>query len=174
MKLFVTVGAEKRSFNRLIEIVDQKVSANIFPQDTFIQTGYSSYRPKSCPSCSFLNYHHMDRMIADAEVVISHAGMGTVILCLRHKRIPVLFPRKFCFKEHVDDHQLIFAQAMAKRGLALTALSADELQKTYLNYEELSQPLYPIPNICQNKELSVYLKNILLSLSSQKVMDNGY
>ena len=137
MRLFATVGAERRSFNRLIKIIDDSVFSNILPKDTFIQIGHSSYKPRVCSFCRFLDYCDMEERIADADVVISHAGMGTVLLCLKNKKTPILFPRKACYREHVDDHQLMFARTMDKEGLALAAFSSGELLKLYSNHKKL-------------------------------------
>ncbi|MBD3413249.1 MAG: hypothetical protein GF421_02320 [Candidatus Aminicenantes bacterium] len=174
MKLFVTVGAEKRPFNRLIKIVDQYVAAGIFPKKTFIQTGHSFYRPKHCSSCSFLNYNDMENKVADADTVISHAGMGTVILCLRHHKIPILFPRMFSYREHVDDHQLIFAHTMAEKGLALTAQTPEELQKIFLNYTKLSKCMNPKQRRYHKNELLAYLKKTLDLFSKKGIKTHGY
>jgi len=170
----VTVGAEKRPFNRLIKIVDRFAAAKIFPENTFVQTGHSTYCPKHCSSRPFLNYDEMEDRVAEADVVISHAGMGTVILCLRHRKIPILFPRRFRFKEHVDDHQVIFSRTAAQKGLALTAFSQEELQKTYLHHKSLSQSLGPIRALNKNNELGMYLKEVLNNFSTQKGFYHGY
>lgn len=173
MKLFVTVGAEKRSFDRLIRIIDLNIFSGIFPTDTFIQIGHSSYQPKYCHYCKFLNYYDIEDMIKYAEVVISHAGMGTVILCLKYKKIPILFPRRLVYKEHLDDHQLLFAHTMAKKNIALTAFSSDDLQRIYLNYKTLSKSLISKPKISKNKELCSYLKKILTNSQEIVTKYNG-
>lgn len=174
MKLFVTVGAERRSFNRLIKIIDDSVFSNILPKDTFVQIGHSSYKPQYCSFCRFLNYCDMEERIADADMVISHAGMGTVLLCMKHKKIPILFPRKVCYREHVDDHQLLFARTMAKEGLALAAFSSGELLKLYTDYEKLSQSLNTQQSADKKKGLFTYLEKTLTDFSRAKGKNNGY
>ena len=174
MKIFVTVGAERRSFNRLIKIVDDSVSSDILSKDTFVQIGHSSYKPRYCTFCRFLNYCDMEERVADADVVISHAGMGTVLLCLKHKKIPILFPRKVSYKEHVDDHQFLFARTMAKEGLALAAFSSGELLEVFSNYEKLSQSLNTLQSTDKKKGLFAYLEKTLADLSRSKGKKSGY
>ncbi len=170
----MTIGVEKLSFNRLLKIVDQYVFSGLFPKDTFIQIGHSSYKPQFCSFCRFLDLSDMEERIADADVVISHAGMGTVLLCLKYKKIPILFPRKVCYREHVDDHQLMFARIMAKKGLALAAFSSEGLLKTYSNYNKLSQSLNTLQSTEKTKGLFTYLEKTLTDLSRQKGKNNGY
>ncbi len=174
MKLFVTVGVERISFNRLLKIVDQYVFSGLFPNDTFIQIGHSSYHPQYCSYCRFLDYCDMEKRIAGSDIILSHAGMGTVILCLKHGKIPILFPRKVCYREHVDDHQLLFARIMSKEGLALAAFSSDELLKIYSNYEKLSQSLDTLYSLGKKKDLPIYLEKILMDFSGHRGGNNGY
>ena len=52
-----------------------------------------------------------------ARVVVSHAGVGSVLTALANGKRPVVVPRLHRFGEAVDDHQLPFApQARRRRG----------------------------------------------------------
>jgi UDP-N-acetylglucosamine transferase subunit ALG13 len=63
-----------------------------------------------------------DEFVAEierADVVVSHAGVGTFVRCLESGKAPVLVPRRAARGEHVDDHQLQIAEVAAQRGLAV-------------------------------------------------------
>jgi UDP-N-acetylglucosamine transferase subunit ALG13 len=50
-----------------------------------------------------------------AEVVVSHAGIGTIILC-KEEGVPLLIlPRRKRYGEHMNDHQLEIARVLAER-----------------------------------------------------------
>ena len=59
--------------------------------------------------------------IAEADVVVSHAGVGAALTAIEAGRCPVLVPRLARFDEHIDDHQVQIAQELARRGLAIAA-----------------------------------------------------
>jgi UDP-N-acetylglucosamine--N-acetylmuramyl-(pentapeptide) pyrophosphoryl-undecaprenol N-acetylglucosamine transferase len=61
----------------------------------------------------------MKAAIAEADVVIAHAGTGSALTAIEHGRVPVLVPRLVRHHEHVDDHQLQIAAELHGRGLAL-------------------------------------------------------
>jgi UDP-N-acetylglucosamine transferase subunit ALG13 len=63
---------------------------------------------------------------ASADVVVSHAGVGSTIEALDSGHFPIVVPRRAAFGEHVDDHQVPLAVDVAKRGLAIHR-EADEL-----------------------------------------------
>jgi UDP-N-acetylglucosamine--N-acetylmuramyl-(pentapeptide) pyrophosphoryl-undecaprenol N-acetylglucosamine transferase len=73
----------------------------------------------------------LERAIAEADVVIAHAGTGTALTAFELGRCPVLVPRRHSFGEHIDDHQVETARMLAVRGLAIYAEAA-ELDITHL------------------------------------------
>jgi UDP-N-acetylglucosamine transferase subunit ALG13 len=53
--------------------------------------------------------------IRTSDLVISHAGMGTIILCKVYGTPIIIFPRREKYKEHVNDHQMEIAQVLEER-----------------------------------------------------------
>jgi UDP-N-acetylglucosamine transferase subunit ALG13 len=62
----------------------------------------------------------------DADVVVSHAGVGTALAAFGVGKCPLLVPRRASFREHVDDHQKQIATELVNRGLSM-AVDADDL-----------------------------------------------
>lgn len=62
----------------------------------------------------------MRRRIADADLVVAHAGVGSVLSAWDSGHCPVLLPRRASHREHVDDHQLLIARELDRRGLAVS------------------------------------------------------
>lgn len=64
-------------------------------------------------------HDELSSAIADADVVVSHAGTGAALTALEHGRMPLLVPRRAAHREHVDDHQQQIAAELSRRGLAV-------------------------------------------------------
>ena len=75
----------------------------------------------------FFSFDTIVENIQAADVVISHAGVGSVLCAIRAGHTPVLFPRLKRYNEAVDDHQVELAEALADRGTAVVAWTADDL-----------------------------------------------
>lgn len=56
----------------------------------------------------------------EADVVITHGGVGTALELIEMGHRPYVIPRRAHRGEHVDDHQLAVAQDLAARDLAIT------------------------------------------------------
>ena len=111
--IFVTVGNDFRSFDRLLKKMDEV--APLIPNEIVMQRGYSRYLPKNTKYFNFVSMNIAIEYIQKSELVVSHAGIGTIILCKQYQ-IPILIlPRRKAFAEHMNDHQLEIAQALEKR-----------------------------------------------------------
>lgn len=113
--IFVTVGTHEQPFNRLVEYVDNLKRDGIIQEDVIIQTGYSTYMPKYCTWQKLYPYQQMKKFVEEARIVITHGGPSSFIMPLQIGKIPIVVPRCHEFNEHVNDHQVAFAKAVAER-----------------------------------------------------------
>jgi UDP-N-acetylglucosamine transferase subunit ALG13 len=121
--IFVTVGTHIQQFNRLLELVD-----GLPPSlERVIQYGASTYQVKYGSARQFIEFDEVLDLMARAEVVVSHGGVGSIILALAAGQRPVVAPRLLRFGEHVDDHQLEVAEAFARAGKIVPFMPGDDL-----------------------------------------------
>ena len=111
MSTFVSVGNAHQPFSRLLNIV----SANLhsLPQPVVVQHGHTPYSDSRCIARSFLEMLEFDNLIAEAELVILHAGGGGILQALKFGKVPVIATRRFEFGEHIDDHQVTWGRTLA-------------------------------------------------------------
>jgi UDP-N-acetylglucosamine transferase subunit ALG13 len=111
--IFVTVGTNEAPFDRLLAAL-----AELGPgPDLLVQTGASAIRPPGARCVEFLPYDEVVEAMRDADVVVTHAGVGSVLTALSVGKRPVVVPRLRRFGEAVDDHQLELARQLAGSGL---------------------------------------------------------
>lgn len=136
--IFITVGTHEQPFNRLIEYVDKLKRNKIISEDIVIQTGFSTYEPKYCNWKKIYSYSEMIKYVNEAKIIITHGGPSSFIMPLQVGKIPVVVPRQKKYNEHVNDHQVDFANAVAKRnGNILVVNNIEDLKDTILNYDEI-------------------------------------
>lgn len=123
--IFVTLGTQKFQMNRLVKAVDE--IAPDFGEDFFIQTGSSTYQPKNCEHKDFIDVNAYNQKISECSVLVTHAGVGTIISGLSKGKPVVVVPRANKYGEHVDDHQCQIADAFSSKGLVLCCQDVSEL-----------------------------------------------
>lgn len=134
--IFVTVGTHEQQFNRLVECID--LWAKNKDEKVIIQTGYSTYFPKFCVWKKLFAYGEMLKHYKEARIIITHGGPSSFIVPLQLGKIPIVFPRKKEFDEHVNDHQVFFCRKVAERfGSIIEVEDTDQLLYFLDNYDEV-------------------------------------
>lgn len=112
IKIFVTVGSTY-PLDRLIKELD-KLGTNK-KYEIFAQIGKSKYFPKNIKFEELLTYDQMQEKIKWADIIISHAGAGSIIDLIASGKKFILFPRLKKYDEAVDDHQIEICKAFEKK-----------------------------------------------------------
>jgi beta-1,4-N-acetylglucosaminyltransferase len=145
--IFVTVGNDFRGFDRLLEKMDE--IAPLIPSETVMQRGYSKYLPKNTKYFHFVSMNNAIEYIQKSELVVSHAGVGTIILCKEYG-IPILIlPRRKKCGEHMNDHQMEIAKALEERRdeNIHVVYHEDQLEETILKILREGRRNIPAENI---------------------------
>ena len=120
--IFVTVGASPFAFDRMLEAVAQLPGERLF-----VQHGPGEPPAEAARAVDFLSFAELIEAIATADVVVSHAGAGSVICALQAGHTPVLVPRLQHHGETVDDHQLELARALEAQRRVVVAWDSDRI-----------------------------------------------
>lgn len=134
MSVFVSVGSERFPFNRLVEAVDTAAS-DVGGEETFIQLGHCTRVPRHCDWARMLPFDDLVQRMTAARVVVTHAGVGSILLALRAGKVPIVLPRRRRLGEHVDDHQVELAERLAGLGRVLLVESADAIPRLIADYD---------------------------------------
>jgi beta-1,4-N-acetylglucosaminyltransferase len=123
----VSVGNATQPFNRLLEAV--KALVPLLPAPVVVQHGHTPFSCVACMSREFLDTERFTEEIATAEVLILHAGAGSALHAIKARKVPVIVPRRSCFGEHVDDHQVEFARQLGAERLAVVVEDTGDLMQ---------------------------------------------
>lgn len=110
MKIFVTVGTQL-PFDRLISAIDGWASRHHV--DVFAQTGTTSFCPQHIGWKDFIDNGEANARIRSADLVVAHAGMGTILTRLETGLPLIVMPRRAALGEHRNDHQIATARRLS-------------------------------------------------------------
>lgn len=139
--IFVTVGTHEQSFDRLLAEVDRLTMAEVISTDVIIQSGYSAYVPIACSHKPMMGYREMEEHIQAADIVITHGGPGSIFGALKQFKIPIVVPRHVEFNEHVDRHQVEFAQHLQLKRNIIPVFDIRDLEDRIVNYPRYIEQL---------------------------------
>ena len=123
--IFVTVGTQG-PFDRLIRIVDSWAQSR-GRTDIYAQIGKSRFKPAHIAATDFMSPADVREKIEAASLIVSHAGMGTIITALELGKPIIVLPRRGDLKEHRNDHQIATAGQLATQGRVVAAVDEADL-----------------------------------------------
>ena len=128
--ILVTVGSTNFKFDRLFRIIDELCKENVLDgKDIIAQTGVIDYKIQNYENFDFASKERLEEIGDKADLVICHAGTGTVTGALKKGKKVIVFPRLQRFLEHESDNQLELAEHFYESGHLLFATNKEELIK---------------------------------------------
>lgn len=122
--IVVTVGMQL-GFDRLIEAMDALAPSLGMP--VIAQTGKGTYRPQNMEARIKIAPAEFEQLVSKARLIVSHAGIGTVLTAARCAKPILLMPRRADLGEHRNDHQRATVAKLAGRPGILVAADQSEL-----------------------------------------------
>lgn len=120
--IFATVGSTQIPFERLIRALEGLPGEELLVQHGPVPppTGAARARP-------YMQFPEVIQSMEEADVVICHAGAGSILCALRVGHKPIVVPRLGRYRETVDDHQVELAEALAEEKKVIRVDELDRL-----------------------------------------------
>lgn len=148
--IFVTTGTQE-PFDRLVQLMDE-FAANC-NEEIIVQTIGSNYPVKHIKVRGFIEPLEYQRIFEEARLVVSHAGMGTIISALTSSKPLIIFPRIAKLGEHRNEHQLATAKKFKELKYVRVAETEEDLlailQKLLSNSK--IDPLHKLDNYASSQ-----------------------
>lgn len=122
--ILVTVGS-MLPFDRLVKTMDDWAARH--PDTELVaQIGDGAYEPKHMRWFRMTNNAEYLDLVSSAELIVAHAGTGSVFSSLEYGKPIVLVPRYADNREHTTDHQLHTANWLrGRQGIVICERSDD-------------------------------------------------
>jgi beta-1,4-N-acetylglucosaminyltransferase len=110
--IFVSQGTSD-PFDRLLRAAELLAG----DEELVVQCGKSAVRPAGATCFDFASFERVLELMRDARVVVTHAGVGSIMAARAVGKRPVVVPRLRRFGEAVDDHQVALGRRLHAIGL---------------------------------------------------------
>ncbi|MFD1851641.1 PssE/Cps14G family polysaccharide biosynthesis glycosyltransferase [Oceanobacillus bengalensis] len=118
--IFVVLGTHELPFRRLLLEVERLKRTRIIDEDIIVQHGHTKYQSDHMILKKFINTKEMDLLYDQANIVITHAGTGSIMNGLKRGKKLIAVPRLKKYGEHNDDHQLQITNVLKSEGHLLS------------------------------------------------------
>ncbi len=169
LSVFVTVGTNHYNFDRMLKQVDECLA--LLPQDyeAIVQYGFSTpyENEKAQKSVHMLSRDDAEQAYANADLVFSHCGIGSIYNSLLYNRPTVIVPRLEKHGEFSDDHQLQIAREIATNPLVFMLEETFENSK-FIEFINTTVPQEKVKVDLTNRKLAEFIKSRLFLSDIEK------
>lgn len=128
--VFVTLGTIHPY--RFDALIDGLLASGSVDDSTVWQLGETSRSDLPGTVKQYMSADEFTRACANADVVVTHAGVGTILALLDAGVFPVVVPRRAARKEHVDNHQGQISSLVESLGVAAVREADGDLASAIL------------------------------------------
>lgn len=125
----VTLGTQHQEFTRLLDYIEK----SDLKGEIIVQAGYTKYESKRMKIFDFISYDEMEKYIDKSDLVITHAGTGSIVMPLKKDKKVIACARLSKFGEHVDDHQVELVDVFYSEGYILKIDEDTSLNEVLIN-----------------------------------------
>lgn len=127
-KIFVPLGTQKFPFRRLIIALNNLIKEGVYkPEEILMQSTMYDIEPMFT-HVGLIPVDEFNRYMREADLVITHAGVNSIITCMQMGKALLVVPRLHKYGEHVDNHQVEIAHLMEEKYNVLVVHDIDELK----------------------------------------------
>jgi UDP-N-acetylglucosamine transferase subunit ALG13 len=165
--IFVITGTQA-PFDRLVKCMDE-IAASLIGEEIIAQVHHSKYKVKNMKSVATMKPLEFNENFSRADLIVSHAGMGTIISALQNNKPTIILPRSAALGEHRNDHQLATAKILEKLKFIHVIYDEKELNTkilTFLRGELMS--LHTIENTASQSLIGSIQEYLNLDSSKNK------
>ena len=116
-RVLVTVGTHEQPFQRLLDAVSLVIDRGA-AAEWVVQYGVATFDPRQALHAEpYLSHDELLRWNQWADIAFTGGSPGGIFDALAADAEPFLIPRRHQHGEHINDHQVEFADRMAELGL---------------------------------------------------------
>ena len=117
--IYITLGTQGADFSRCLKMVEQLIEEENIQDEVIAQVGNTAYRPKNMKCFEYVTETDYQRYIAEADVIVTHAGSGALFSCIKKGKKAIAVARLAKYGEMVNDHQTELVRKLTEGGYLL-------------------------------------------------------
>lgn len=104
--ILILLGTQDNSFHRLLEEVQALIDKKVITEKVVVQAGRTKYESKDMEIHSLMPEEELKEIMKKADLVITHGGVGSIVMALKMEKKVIAVPRLSEFGEHINNHQI--------------------------------------------------------------------
>ncbi len=158
--IFVTLGTQDKPFSRLLEQIEQEIKKGNIKEQVIVQGGCTKFDTKNMTIFDQIEHEKFIEYIKQSDLIITHAGVGSIIDGLKFNKKIIAVPRLAKYGEAANDHQIQLVENFANEGYIIGVNDLNELDKGLKKVKKFKPRTYISNNQNFVDKLIDYIENI--------------
>lgn len=166
--ILVVLGTQDKEFTRLPIEIERLVEIGKITDKVIIQIGNTKFKTKLAEDkieiIKFNSPDEMKQLIRNADLLITHGGVATIIEGLNFGKKIIAVPRLKQYKEHVNNHQLQIIENFNDKGYIIGTNGIEDISTALDKVNNFIPKEYE----SNNKEFVSKLEEKIIKLSNNR------
>ena len=158
--ILVLLGTQHNEFTRLLEEVENCIDKGIVKEEVIVQAGFTKFETDKMQVFDMISQDILNDYIDKANLIITHGGVGSIIVALKKKKKVIAVPRLSMYNEHVNDHQKQIVEVFNKKEFLIGIQDVVELSKAIEKIETFIPKEYKSNNKKMLDIIDKFIENI--------------
>ena len=158
--ILVLLGTQHNEFTRLIKEVEKCINTGTIKEKVIVQAGFTKYESDKMEIFDMISNEKLTKYVDEATLVITHGGVGSIIMALEKGKKVIAVPRLHEFGEHVNDHQRQIIKVFSEKKYLIGIENVDELEDAIKNIAKFEPTKYENNNQKMINIIENYIEKI--------------
>lgn len=140
--ILVLLGTQNNSFYRLLQEIDKLIQKKIIQEEVIVQAGYTKYQSEKMKILDFISKDELEKLQERASFIITHGGVGSILLSITKGKKVIAVPRLHQYTEHVNNHQKEIVQLFNEKKYIIGIQKVEELEEAVKQIKEFQPKKY--------------------------------
>ena len=153
--ILVLLGTQHNEFTRLLQKIEELIDCGMIKEQVIVQAGFTKYKSEKMKIFDMISKEELEKYMEKANLVITHGGVGSIMMALKNHKKVIAIPRLHEYNEHVNNHQMQIVQKFNEKKYLIGIQNVEDLGEAIKNIEQFEPEEYKgnnqkIINIIEN------------------------
>ena len=144
--ILVLLGTQHNEFKRLLQEVEDSIDNEFIKERVVVQAGFTKYKTEKMNIFDMKSQEVIENLVDEANVVITHGGVGSILLALKKHKKVIAVPRLHEYGEHVNNHQRQIVDIFSKKGYLIGIQNVEDLPEALKQIKDFNPMEYQSDN----------------------------
>ena len=144
--ILVLLGTQNNSFERLLKKIDNLIENKIINDKVIAQVGYTKYSTNNIEMVDFISKEKLEKYVEESDFIITHGGVGSILLSLEKGKKVIAIPRLHKYKEHINDHQKEIIEVFNEKEYIIGIQDVEDLEDAIKRIKDFKPKKYKQDN----------------------------